>query len=318
MSDPTITDYPGTIPGKSQSQAAFDTNVDAFLNWLTATNVPEYKIFAIWIRARVLEVAATALSGDLPTITGQAGKALVVNAAETAAAFAPLSGRNLIINGSGRINQLGYSSGTATGSDNEFALDQWFVRLTGQNLTFTGTDAGRTMTAPAGGAAQVIDGPNVTGGTYVINWTGTATCTVNGTSRAKGDTFTLGANTNVIVIFSSGTFTNVQLELGTVPTVFERIDRGSELTICQQYAWIPDAADRLWLMAADNNGLARSVSVPFPRTMRAAPVVTYTLTFGTASEIDVTKDRFVISANAANAESSNSVIITLVQARQTA
>ena len=317
MSDPTITDYPGTIPGKSQSQAAFDTNVDAFLNWLTATNVPEYKIFAIWIRARVLEVAATALSGDLPSITGQAGKALVVNAAETAAAFAPLSGRNLIINGSGRINQLGYSSGTATGSDNEFALDQWFVRLTGQNLTFTGTDAGRTMTAPAGGAAQVIDGPNVAGGTYVINWTGTATCTVNGTSRAKGDTFTLGANTNVIVIFSSGTFTNVQLELGTVPTAFERTDRGSELTICQQYAWVPDITDRLWLMAADNNGLARSVSVPFPRTMRAVPVVTYTLAFGTASELDVTKDRFVLSANAANAESSNNVTITLVQARQT-
>ena len=242
---------------------------------------------------------------------------LLADNSDESTQLSQLAGRNLIINGSGRINQLGYSSGTATGSDNEFALDQWFVRLTGQNLTFTGTDAGRTMTAPAGGAAQVIDGPNVAGGTYVINWTGTATCTVNGTSRAKGDTFTLGSNTNVIVIFSSGTFTNVQLELGTVPTVFERIDRGSELAICQQYAWVPDITDRLWLMAADNNGLARSVSVPFPRTMRAVPVVTYTLGFGTASELDVTKDRFVISANAANPESSNSVTITIVQARQT-
>jgi len=87
MSDPTITDYPGTIPGKSQSQAAFDTNVDAFLNWLTATNVPEYKLLAIWIRARVLEVAATAMSGDLPSITGQAGKALAVNSASDAVEF---------------------------------------------------------------------------------------------------------------------------------------------------------------------------------------------------------------------------------------
>ena len=51
--------------------------------------------------------------------------------------------------------------------------------------------------------------------------------------------------------------------------------------------------------------------------LRATPVVTYTLAFGTASELDVTKDRFVISANAANAESSNGVTITLVQARQT-
>ena len=87
MSDPTITDYPGTIPGKSQSQAAFDTNVDAFLNWLTATNVPEYKLLATWIRARVLEVAATAMSGDLPSITGQAGKALAVNSTSDAVEF---------------------------------------------------------------------------------------------------------------------------------------------------------------------------------------------------------------------------------------
>ena len=87
MTLPTITDYPGTIPGKSQSQAAFDTNVDAFLNWLTATNVPEYKLLAIWIRARVLEVAATAMSGDLPSITGQAGKALAVNSTADAVEF---------------------------------------------------------------------------------------------------------------------------------------------------------------------------------------------------------------------------------------
>jgi len=87
MTLPTITDYPGTIPGKSQSQSAFDTNVDAFLNWLTATNVPEYKLLAIWIRARVLEVAATAMSGDLPSITGQAGKALAVNSTADAVEF---------------------------------------------------------------------------------------------------------------------------------------------------------------------------------------------------------------------------------------
>ena len=235
MSDPTITDYPGTIPGKSQSQAAFDTNVDAFLNWLTATNVPEYKMLAIWIRARVLEVAATAMSGDLPSIAGQAGNALVVNAAETAVAFAPISGRNLIINGSGRVNQRAYVSAVATTVANQFTLDRWFVVTSGQNLTFTGTDAGRTMTAPAGGVSQVIEGANIAGGTYVINWTGTATCTVGGVSRAKGDTFTLTANTNVTVRFTGGTYTDVQIELGTVATTFERVNIGDEIRFAQRY-----------------------------------------------------------------------------------
>ena len=280
MSDPTITDYPGTIPGKSQSQAAFDTNVDAFLDWLTATNVPEYKLLAIWIRARVLEVAATALSGDLPSITGQAGKALVVNAAETAAAFAPLSGRNMVINGSGRINQRGYVSGTATGAANQFTLDRWFVIASGQNLTFTGTDAGRTMTAPAGGAAQVIEGANIAGGTYVINWTGTATCTVDGTSRGKGDTFTLTANTNAVVRFTGGTFTDVQIELGTVATAFERMKFGQELLSCQRYyAFGFGVGGALYppISAAGIN--ARRLYVSFPVFMRATP----TLTVGVAN-----------------------------------
>lgn len=140
-----------------------------------------------------------------------------------ASTYATLSGRNLVINGTGRINQRAYVSGTATVGANRFTLDRWFVISSGQSLTFTGTDAGRVMTAPAGGVAQVIAGSEIEGGTYVINWTGTASCTVNGTARAKGATFTLTANTNATVKFTSGTFSEVQLERGTVATPFERV-----------------------------------------------------------------------------------------------
>jgi hypothetical protein len=246
MTTPVITDFPLPFPAKGQSDTDFDNNVDAYLSWLSGTNVPELQIALPWVQARLEEVAATALSGTLPDISAQGGKSLIVNASGTAVAFAPLSGRNLIINGSGRINQTGYVSAVATTVANQFTLDQWFVVTSGQNLTFTGNDAGRTMTAPAGGVSQVIDGANIVGGTYVINWTGTATATVNGVSRAKGATFTLPQNTNAKLIFSSGTYTDVQIEFGTVATAFEQTDIGAELVKCQRYFESID-----WMITSD-------------------------------------------------------------------
>jgi hypothetical protein len=181
------------------------------------------------------------------------------------------SGRNLIINGSGRINQRGYVSGTATVGANQFTLDRWFVVTSGQNLTFTGTDAGRTMTAPAGGVSQVIEGSNIVGGTYVINWTGTATCTVGGVARAKGDTFTLTANTNTTAKFSSGTFSEVQLEAGSVITPFERVDIGVELAKCQRY--YQRAMSTVAFVAA-SGGNSQQQSGPMFAQMRSTPTLT--------------------------------------------
>lgn len=169
------------------------------------------------------------LNTPRPVVAGGTGASDAATAVENlgfttpAAGISQLSGRNLVINGAGRINQRAYVSGTATTAANQFTLDRWFVITSGQNLTFTGTDAGRVMTAPAGGVAQVIVGANIVGGTYVINWTGTATCTVGGTARAKGDTFTLTENTNTTVKFTGGTFSEVQLEFGSIATPFERV-----------------------------------------------------------------------------------------------
>jgi hypothetical protein len=183
------------------------------------------------------------------------------------------SGRNLIINGSGRINNRGYVSGTATIGANQFTRDRWFVVTSGQSLTTAGTDAGQTMTAPAGGVSQVIEGANIVGGTYVINWTGTATCTVGGVARAKGDTFTLTANTNTTVTFSSGTFTDVQLELGAVATPFEYVDIGAELGKCQRY-FMRDLGNNMtgWPPIAGLT-FTRRFFIQFPVSMRTPPTV---------------------------------------------
>lgn len=172
---------------------------------------------------------ATTASGALVNL------GLTPTAVQLNATYAQIAGRNRIINGQGRINQRAYVSGTATGGANQYTLDRWRVVTSGQSLTFTGNDATRTMTAPAGGCEQVIEGANIEGGTYVINWTGTATCTVNGVSRATGATFTLTANTAATVRMIGGTFTDVQLELGTVATPFERLPISDEFARCRRY-----------------------------------------------------------------------------------
>jgi len=62
-------------------------------------------------------------SGSLLSLSGGAVVYVTV-AASDINQFEQLSGRNLIINGSGRINQRGYASGTATSGANQFTLDR--------------------------------------------------------------------------------------------------------------------------------------------------------------------------------------------------
>jgi hypothetical protein len=153
----------------------------------------------------------------------------------------PLAGfRNVIINGNPTINQRGYVSGTATGGANSYTLDRWRVVTSGQNITFTTSANVRTVTAPAGGCEQVVEGASILSGTYTLNWTGTATATVNGSAVAKGGNVTLTGGTNATVKFSSGTFSLVQLEPGPVATPFEQRPIGTELALCKRYAqWVP-------------------------------------------------------------------------------
>jgi len=182
-----------------------------------------------------------------------------------------LAGRNRIINGSGRVNQRVYVSGTATTGANQYTLDRWRVVTSGQSLTFTGNEAGRVMTAPAGGVEQVIEEANIEGGTFVINWSGTASCTVNGVSRVKGESFTLPAATQATVRFSGGTFTDVQLEAGTVATPFERLPFGDVLFRCQRYFEAGAVAVTGYQAAGSGFG----AYVPFAVPKRTTPTISF-------------------------------------------
>jgi hypothetical protein len=158
-----------------------------------------------------------------------------LSAAQARVAMGVQGAGNVLINGTGRVNQRGYVSGAATTAANQFTLDRWFVITSGQNLAFAGSSAGMTITAPSGGVAQVIEGANITGGTYCLSWVGTATATINGALVTNGGTVTLTAGANATVRFTGGTFTQAQLELGTVPTPYQRLDVSEELRRCQRF-----------------------------------------------------------------------------------
>lgn len=143
--------------------------------------------------------------------------------------------RNVLLNASFKVNQREYVSGTNTIGANEFTLDRWKVITTGQNISWSDSGGVRTVTAPAGGVAQVIEGDTLVSGTYTINWTGTATATVDGVAKTKGATFTVTAGTNVTVVFAGGTVAEPQVEKGTVNTVFEDRPYTVELKLCQRY-----------------------------------------------------------------------------------
>jgi len=148
----------------------------------------------------------------------------------------PLAGfRNLIINGNPLVNQRFYASGQATIAANQYTLDRWRVVTSGQAVTFTDSLGVRTVTAPAGGMEQVIEGLSNLGGVHTLNWTGTATATVGGGAVAKGAQFTLTGNDGVTVRMTGGTWSQLQLEPGNQATPFERRPIGVEFLLCQRY-----------------------------------------------------------------------------------
>ena len=184
----------------------------------------------------------------------------------------PLAGfRNLIINANPTINQRAYVSGTATTAANQYTLDRWRVVTSGQSITWTDSANVRTVTAPAGGVEQVIEGTSIFTGTYTLSWTGTATATVAGSAVSNGGNVSLTGGTNTTVRFSSGTFSKVQLEPGTVATPFEQRPVAAVLALCQRYYFDPPTN---WLAAW--GGVAGDIQDfstlgCLPATMRAAP-----------------------------------------------
>jgi hypothetical protein len=216
--------------------------------------------------------------------------------------LSPLSGfRNLLINANPVINQRSYVSGTATSVANQYTLDRWRVVTSGQSVTWTDSAGIRTVTAPAGGLEQVIEGASILGGTHVLSWTGSATAQINGSTVANGGTFTLPGNTNATLRFSGGTFSLPQIEPGAMVTPFERRPLGAELALCQRYYEIGD-----WLTSGQTYfNVMVFYKVPkraVPTVLNSRSIATFTgttgLTFFYQNAIDGSPQNATFSASA--------------------
>lgn len=224
-----------------------------------------------------------------------AGAAQKTQYSELAAAFGG-SRRNLLINANPAVNQRVYTSGTNTTTGNQYTLDRWRVITSGQNLAFADSAGKRTMTAPADGVEQVVEGLWLQSGTYVISWEGTAGCTVGGTARTNGEAFSLTGGSNIAVAFGDGTVANPQLEIGEVPTPFDW--RPFEMELCRcfrfyqksyAYATSPGTATGTGeirrLTRASNTTTLAYISIEFQGgAMRAAPTITAYASDGTANK----------------------------------
>lgn len=225
-----------TMAGQALASANFK---GAWSSLTGALNMPASVSHSgkIWLLTANLANVATAtpgVSGSWLNITNFLMGVATLADAKTALGLGATTAENLIVNGDGRINQRGYVSGTPLpGAIAPGTLDRWHLMNNSESLTFVTSGNKRTMTAPATGVQQTVPGSDIAGGTYVLNWTGTAICLINTVAYTKGAAITLTAGANVAVVLKAGTFADVQLELGSVPTQFQARTYAEELDLCQ-------------------------------------------------------------------------------------
>jgi hypothetical protein len=154
------------------------------------------------------------------------------------------------------------------------------------SLTFTSAPQGQQVTISSGRTIkQIVERENITAGTFVLSWTGTATGRVYNTGAtppayaASPIVVTLDGLANVEVEFtaSGGTQTlwKPQLEQNRQPTPFEQRPIGVELELCQRYYWRyygnAGGYSRFPSTGASFNGTSWQGVLNTPITMRAVP-----------------------------------------------
>lgn len=128
-------------------------------------------------------------------------------------------GKNVLINSNFLLNQEDVS-GSVVLSAGENGHDGWKAGSGGCSYTFATSQNITTITISAGTLVQETFGEDLTTGTYIFHWQGTATGRINVDSfTVSPQTGSLTGGTNSIVEIGAGTLILPKLEIGTIETI---------------------------------------------------------------------------------------------------
>ncbi len=151
-------------------------------------------------------------------------------------------GACLNLNGTFRINQRVYVSGTSLAL-NAYCFDRWKATTASTVVTFTAAPQGQIVTITAGSLGSIQPREDLPAGTVTMSWEGTAQgriYNVGSTAPAYANvggkiTVTLDGLANVMMEFSTGTLFRVKLEYGSAKTPYRLPTFADELLACQRY-----------------------------------------------------------------------------------
>lgn len=143
--------------------------------------------------------------------------------------------KNALINANFLVNQRAVS-GSVILAAGAYGHDRWKAGSGGCTYTFSTTNNVTTVTISAGTLVQVIEGLNLSSGTYTLGWSGTAQGKIGaGSFSASGVTGVVVGGTNLSIEFGTGTLSLPQLEKGSNATPFEYVPFDRQLEACQRY-----------------------------------------------------------------------------------
>lgn len=146
-----------------------------------------------------------------------------------------LAFRNKIICGNFNVNQR-VVAGTVILAAGQYGHDRWKAGAAGCTYTFSTSNGITTLNITAGSLVQVVYGPNLSSGNYILTWAGTAQGKIAaGAYGASGVTAAVIGGTNTSVEFNIGTLSLVQFENDNISSPFEHRFDSQEMDLALWY-----------------------------------------------------------------------------------
>jgi hypothetical protein len=207
---------------------------------------PTGNVAAVTVQAAIAEVDSEKIAKAGDTMAGHLFLPIApaaANAVRKDYVDASLPNANVLINSDFRVNQAGYISAGVLPAGG-YGHDQWKGGAAGGDYSFTQLKSSTQITIAVGKTLiQPIEDANVSGGSYVLSWTGTSQARAGVNSLTPSGSYAVSplsiagqtAGTVMSVEFSAGTLSNVKLERGSTVTPFIMRPVDQELMTCQRY-----------------------------------------------------------------------------------